>query len=332
MARLSRADEEGSWHHAGNRGIAKRPLFETRDDKRFFLARFIRQIRLGRLELHAYCLMTTHFHVLVRSPIGELSEAMRRVQNEHSRRFNRRNRRDGALVRGRFFSKPVRSEFYRRTLVRYIDSNPVRAGIVRSSAHYEFGSAAAYMTDSGPRWLHREWVESAACRTTGAKQFTPEVYQEAFGARNKTELAEINELVDARLSHRAAEDPLDDLVGTAPQQVQAWMQRKTRLADGHQPGLPLCGPRALGRAIAENRSQHGVWMVEDGRNSWRGADLAQIGLLRDLCGLAWREIAPYSEGSLSRARRLGTTHQRLMRTNPTYAMRVTAVAQAAVLR
>ena len=70
-----------------NRGVAKRPLFENRGDARFFLARLARQIRLGRIEVHAYCLMTTHFHLLVRSPIGEMSEAMRRVQNEQLTAF-----------------------------------------------------------------------------------------------------------------------------------------------------------------------------------------------------------------------------------------------------
>jgi REP element-mobilizing transposase RayT len=78
-----------TWHHVINRGIAKRPLFETRDDIRFFLERLARQNRLNRIEVHAYCMMTTHFHLLVRSPIGEPSKAMRRVQNEHTRRFNR---------------------------------------------------------------------------------------------------------------------------------------------------------------------------------------------------------------------------------------------------
>jgi REP element-mobilizing transposase RayT len=128
LARQPRVDQPGSWHHVINRGIAKRPLFESRSDVRFFLARLVRQIRLGRIEVHAYCFMTTHFHLLVRSPLGELSEAMRRVQNEHSRRFNRRKKRDGALIRGRFFSRPVRSLQYRRALVRYIDANPSAAG------------------------------------------------------------------------------------------------------------------------------------------------------------------------------------------------------------
>lgn len=59
-----------------------------------------------------------HFHLLVRSPAGELSEALRLSHNEYSRFFNCRHQRDGTLVRGRFFSKPVTSLAYRRTGVR----------------------------------------------------------------------------------------------------------------------------------------------------------------------------------------------------------------------
>lgn len=113
MARLNRCDEPGSWHHVVNRGIAKRTLFEDREDIRYFLSRLAREVRRGRLEIHAYCVLTTHFHALVKSPRGELSEAMRRSQNEYSRFFNRRHRRDGTLVRGRFLSRPVDSLEYR---------------------------------------------------------------------------------------------------------------------------------------------------------------------------------------------------------------------------
>jgi hypothetical protein len=61
MARRPRRDEPGSWHHVVNRAIAKRPYFETRSDKRYFLARLASKGRDGCLEVHAFCLMTTHF-------------------------------------------------------------------------------------------------------------------------------------------------------------------------------------------------------------------------------------------------------------------------------
>jgi len=301
-------------------------------DARFFLARLVRQVRLRRLEIHAYCLMTTHFHLLVRSPLGQLSEAMRRAQNEHSRRFNRSRRRDGALVRGRFFSRPVRSLDYRRTLVRYIDSNPVRAGLVRSSGDYELGSAAAYVGRVRSPWLSREWVQAEACRLSGEPTFSVAAYRAAFEVRGGGECEETGELVEARLERPSGPDPLDDLVLDAPSDVQAWMQRKAALADGRRVALPVCGRVALRRSLEHDRDVHGVWMVEDGRRTWRGAELVRYGLLHDLCGLAWTEIARSEDTSPSRAQRLGAAHRRLMTQHDEYARRASELAHAAIQR
>ena len=91
-----------------NRGLARRTVFETRQDVRAFLARLALCVRRGELEVHAYCVLTTHYHLLVRSR-GKLSEGLRRVQNDYVRWFNRARRRDGPLFRGRFLSKHVGS-------------------------------------------------------------------------------------------------------------------------------------------------------------------------------------------------------------------------------
>lgn len=332
MARRPREDFPGSWHHVINRGISKRPLFETSDDSRFFLARLIRQIRLGRIEVHAFCLMTTHFHLLVRSPVGELSEAMRRVQNEHSRRFNRKRRRDGALIRGVYFSRSVRTLEYRRTLVRYIDSNPVKAGVVRSSADYPFCSAAAYNNESGPRWLSRTWVEAEVCSMAGIDKFTPTAYFGIFGGKSASQLEEIDGFIEARMRSRSAEDSLEDLIGSTPLHVQEWMRRKTKLADGHRLGMPVCGRLALLRALDSHLSLRGVWMIEDGRNTWRGVELARTGLLRDLCSLTWPELAQQLDSTVGRVRRIWSVHKRLLGSDTAYAGRVSEVAHLAICR
>jgi len=246
MARHSRQDLPGSWHHVINRGLAKRPLFEDRDDIRFFLSRLAREVRRGRIELHSWCILTTHFHLLVRSPVGELSEALRRSQNEYSRYFNRRHKRDGTLVRGRFFSKPVTSLAYRRTLVRYIDHNAVKAGLVRAPWSYPWCSAAQYVHASRPLWLERSWVKSVAS-TDQATRFHGEDYIRAFGGSFREATSR---LVESRIlsTHRGVDD-LDDLVGSASPQVFAWMKRKTKLADGAQIGLPVCDVQSVREAV-----------------------------------------------------------------------------------
>ncbi len=331
MPRRPRLDAPGTWHHVLNRGLAKRPLFESRNDARFFLAELARQVRAGRIELHAFCLMTTHFHLLVRSPIGMMSEAMRRAQNTYSRRFNRLRRRDGALIRGRFLSRPVDTDEYLCTLVRYIDNNPVRAGLAAVPEEYELGSARHYFAAAGPCWLTRSHVEGQAVRLACVPQFSAEAYRTAFDISDSPDADSLAELVEARMAARVAAPAPEDLLAAAGVSGRRWMAWKTRLADGLRPGLPACTPRALRRALNESLQREKVWMVEDGRRTWRGADLAWHGLLYGLCGLSHRKIAELHDGSVDRARRLCNAHCRLLRDHERYAERAMEIGRRAVM-
>ena len=82
MARRLRQDRPGSLFHVMNRGIARRTIFDTPADYRFFLAGLARAVRRREVDVLAYALMRTHFHLLLRS-LGGLSTAMRRVQLRH---------------------------------------------------------------------------------------------------------------------------------------------------------------------------------------------------------------------------------------------------------
>ena len=100
MPRSHRQDEPGAWFHVMNRGLARRTTFPDRPSVRMFLSRLAWASRSGRIEVHSYCVLATHYHLLARSPRGELSEALGRAQNLYVRWFNRRARRDGPLFHG----------------------------------------------------------------------------------------------------------------------------------------------------------------------------------------------------------------------------------------
>jgi hypothetical protein len=301
-----------------NRAIAKRTLFERREDFRHFMALLACSARRGDLELHAFALMGTHYHLLVRSPEGALAAAMQRIQLAYSRRFNRTRRRDDPLVRGRYGSKPVCSLRYRRVLVAYIDANPERAGLVTRSADYPYGSARHYARSSGPPWLERPWVESVVAARSG-RPFAPEDYVQAFGSERTRSLAS---LVERRLGDPATEDPLDDLVGGAPDRVLHWMRRKAELADGTAPGLALVPIEELDRAVRE--AIHPFDIDDESLRT------ARIGLARDLCGAGVAEVAAregLSTGSISRLHGL---HRRRVLTDPAYGGRIEGIARGAL--
>jgi len=140
MARRLRNDRPGALYHVMNRGVARRTIFDTPGDYRFFLACLACAVRRGEIDVLAYALLRTHFHLLLRSH-GGLSDALRRIQLRHVRRFNRLHRRDGPLLRGRFMSKRVSDAPYARNVVHYTHENPVLAGLCEAPQDYPWCSA-----------------------------------------------------------------------------------------------------------------------------------------------------------------------------------------------
>jgi REP element-mobilizing transposase RayT len=311
-----------------NRGIAKRTLFEHRGDVRFFLSRLALAVRRREIELHAYCVMTTHFHLLVRSVVGRLSESMRRVQNDYVRHFNRSRRRDGPLVRGRFGSRPIDSLAYRRTLVRYIDSNPIRAGLARKPEDFPHGSAWHYCRRSGPRWLERTWIEASVCSDLGLARYDPAAYVRCFGAHRSD--AE-RRVVERRIELLGAqEDPLDDLLARADGRALAWMARKAKLADGTRAGLAVADAEALVELLSQEHAAVGSWPLRRARTTWDGWHIARVALLRDVCGQTYREIACRSGHSRQDACVQYARHVELLQEDADYAGRIAELAERAV--
>ena len=105
-------------------------------------------------EVWAWCLMTTHFHIVARTPEGALSCGMQELNGNHSRRTNRRHDRSGHLVQNRFFSVAVDSDAYAVSSVVYVVRNPVKAGLCETPAAWP---ACSYRATAGlepaPRWL-----------------------------------------------------------------------------------------------------------------------------------------------------------------------------------
>lgn len=309
-----------------NRGIARRSVFEDRHCTRYFLSRLARAVRAGDLEVHAYVLMTTHFHLLVCSPTGRLSESLRLIQNVFVRWFNRRNRRDGPLFRGRFLSRQVETMTYRQNLLSYIDQNPVQARIVEAPWAYPYGSAHHYVHEAGPRWLQRSWVEHEVMKRTDSRRYSGHLYGRAFG---RALTASERDVIERRLEHPSREpDPLDDLIGATPEAIASWMQRKARLADGTRPGLPCSSADRVLTECARAHSIHATWRIPRGGNRVNPWEVIQVAALRDIAGLAWSQIHQRTSVSPSAARRRYEIHQHWMATRSAYVRAVQDVAQS----
>jgi REP element-mobilizing transposase RayT len=287
-----------------NRGIAKRTLFERHDDYAFFLSRLAREVRRGEIEVHAYSVLTTHFHLLLRSPKAHLSEVMQRVEDAYARTFNRGRRRDGPLFRGRFTNRILESEAYWLSVLLYIDRNPVQAGLVTRPVDWKFGSARQYARPRGPRWLNRELVETYAA-ILPLEGFRPGDY-ERFSERTLPDA--VPWLVERRLTTPVPneEDPMADILGAAPSEVRRWMERKARLADGTSPGCAAVTPGTVSAVMAHRRRHRSGQRLRQGRGpDLDFAELLEMWLLRNGAGLKLAEIG----GRMGRS--VPTVHGRL---------------------
>lgn len=328
MPRGERQDEPGAWHHVFNRGLARRTLFEADSDGRAFLALIARCARNRRIEVHAYCLMATHFHLLLRSVDGNLSDSMQWVQNQYVRWFNRRRRRDGPLMRGRFGSRRADSLTYRRHLVTYIDFNPVEAGLVPAPALYRHGSAWHYARASGPPWLTRDWVEAEVGAILDPAASRAERYARRFGEPLTPPL--VRWIEERCLVNPAGPDPLDDLVAAAPLFVQDWMRRKAELGDGGSVGQHLCSEEALELELELFRLGGSDWPLERQRGELLASTVLRAGLLRALSARTLAQIASASSSSPSLAWHHERLHHELLRTQPRYANAAARIASAAL--
>jgi REP element-mobilizing transposase RayT len=327
MPRPRRHDGPGVWHHVLNRGIAKRTIFESEQDCRFFLALLAHEVRSGRLEIHGYCLMLTHFHLLVRSVTGELSEAMRRIQNRYARYFNRTRKRDGSLFRGRFKSRWIDSRRYRRNVLGYIHDNPVSAGAVAERAAFRWSSAHDWKSGRPPRWLAGNWI-----REELAARGFDDVHEEAMDAAFPSNIDEDHrKWIERQLRDRHADQTEDQsLKHSASPRTVHWTIRKAQLADGTRPWRPVCPAALVERILARSRSTLLALAQMFPRSVARATALLRAGLMRMLCGSSHREIA------LRTQRHRGTVshdiqdHRERLESNAAYAQLSARLAHAAL--
>jgi REP element-mobilizing transposase RayT len=325
MARRARSDGPGAWHHVVNRGVARRSVFETRADVRYFLSRLAREVRRGDLEIHAYSLLTNHFHLLVRSPTGRLSRAMQRVEDAYARWFNRRRGRDGHLFRARFASRPIESSSYWECVLLYIDLNPVEARLCAAPWHYPYGSAWHYLRKKGPPWLRRDVVEEWAGRTTGAASFwDPACYLRASGES----WTEGRRWIVARRSagsRALGPDPLDNLLKAAPPRVQAWLEERARCADGRPQERILVAPITLERAIQARIAGDPDRASRHGTRRWPLWEVLRTGCLREFCGLRIQELEVVTATSRGTVQARLSQHRERMLCDRRYASEAAAV-------
>jgi len=156
MARALRLEFPGALYHITSRGNRRETIFEDGIDHQAFLDLLGQVCEHMNWQCYAYCLMTNHYHLIIETAEANLSAGMRQLNGIYTQRYNRRHRRVGHLLQGRYKAILVDKESYLLELARYVVLNPVRAGMVDHPGQWEW-SSYGFMTSCKPvpAWLAR---------------------------------------------------------------------------------------------------------------------------------------------------------------------------------
>jgi REP element-mobilizing transposase RayT len=144
VTRRRRFDEEGGYYHVTQGGLDGAPLFRNDDDRSFFLSFLGRVTLRDHWRCFSYCLMSTHYHLVVQRMSVSLAQSVGWLSGVYARAFNGRHARTGHVFGARYRVAVITDEQHLVEACRYVELNPVRAGICADPADWTWSSYRAH--------------------------------------------------------------------------------------------------------------------------------------------------------------------------------------------
>jgi REP element-mobilizing transposase RayT len=162
VSREPRVEIANAVYHATQHATGDEPFFRDVFDRFLFERLLERALKRYRWDLHAYCQVDNHYHLLLKLKEPTLALGMQFLNGRYVQAFNDRHERRGALVRSRYTSTLVETESHYLNCVAYIAMNPVGAGLCRRPEDWEWGSYGSKGTLARrPDELLRQFIEIA---------------------------------------------------------------------------------------------------------------------------------------------------------------------------
>ncbi len=162
MARPLRIEFEGALYHVTSRGDRREAIYEDDADRAQFIEVLGQVATDFNWVVHAWCLMTNHYHLMVETPDGNLSKGMRQLNGVFTQYSNRRHRRTGHLFQGRYKAILVDRDSYLLELARHVVLNPVRARMKKDPGAWPWSSYRAMVGAApAPPWLATDGLLAA---------------------------------------------------------------------------------------------------------------------------------------------------------------------------
>jgi REP-associated tyrosine transposase len=141
MPRIRRSDLPDGLFHVTARGCHGQRVFQDDDDRRLLLSLLALVVGRHAWDCHAFCLMGTHYHLVVDTTTKNLSAGMQYLNGEYADGFNRRHDRAGHVFGARFASWVIRDEMHYERTLEYVLANPVRARLVEDWTEWPWSAA-----------------------------------------------------------------------------------------------------------------------------------------------------------------------------------------------
>src|SRR5215204_2219174 len=141
MGRELRPLVAGGYYHVGTRGNNKAPIVLDDTDRQTFIHILNRVASRYGWKLHARCLMGNHYHLVVETPLTNLSDGMRDLNGQYARAFNYRHRRCDHVFGRRFWSKLIESDDQYEATIEYVVHNPIHHGFAARLGQWRWTSA-----------------------------------------------------------------------------------------------------------------------------------------------------------------------------------------------
>ncbi|MFN8008243.1 MAG: transposase [Terriglobia bacterium] len=293
MARPLRIQYEGGLYHVTLRGNERKAIVRDDEDRHRFLQAVGLSVLRHGVRLHLYCLMDNHAHLVVETPHGNLSAFMQNFQTRYVVGFNRRHRRWGHLMQGRYGARLVEGDRYLLQLSRYLHLNPVRT---RTAEHMPLRERLGLLRGYG-------WSSYLSyIGAVGRPEFlTEDAILEQVGGRGRQQRDRYREYVEEGLVER--DEELEGLlsresgsVGSERFQAEMEQKRQERVRESRKPEdaafrrpgrwvtieqVQEAVARVLGQEVSEFQRQRKL--------GWERALLAKT--LVEQAGLTQREAA-----------------------------------------
>ena len=141
MPRQSRSNIRTNYFHVMIQGINKSYIFEQAEDINNYIATMYNLIQAHEIEIIAYCIMSNHAHLLLKTEkIQELSKYMHRLNTKYALYYNKKYDRVGYLFRDRYKTQGIYSQEQMHNCIKYIYNNPVKAGICKAAREYTYSN------------------------------------------------------------------------------------------------------------------------------------------------------------------------------------------------